>query len=56
MIEVELNQVKTDVGNGDPIFSTTIIDNNYMRKKLDENMIMLDQIQESLDRMGEASG
>lgn len=31
---VNLNQVKTDMGNGDPIFSTTIVDKNYMSKKL----------------------
>lgn len=31
-----LNQVKTDMGNGDPIFSTTIIDKNYTSEKLDK--------------------
>jgi PAS domain S-box-containing protein len=31
---VTFNQVKTDMGNGDPIFSTTIVDQNYTNKKL----------------------
>lgn len=39
---VTLNQVKTDMGNGDPIFSTTIVDKNYMSKKLKDIDILLD--------------
>lgn len=47
--KVIVNQVKTDMGNGDPIFSTTLIDKNYTSKKLEKINIMLETIKTDIE-------
>ena len=46
---VTLNQVKTDMGNGDPIFSTTIVDQNYTNKKLKNIDMLMDEINDKIE-------